>query len=100
MSVGDTGSYHFLSTTVGEVGDGGVDTELVLIGKLDPHIDDDHLILILESHTVESDLFHTTEWYDTEGFFTQWLGTLFFFSEVFFECLSRCEKWVGSFWFK
>ena len=98
--MGDAGSDYFFATTVGEVGNGGVDTELVLIGELDPHIDDDHLIFVFESHTVESHLLHTTEWYDTEGFFAEWLRTFFFFSEVFLQCLSGCEKWVGSFWLK
>lgn len=99
MSVSDAGSDDFFATTVGEVGNGGIDTELVLIGKLDSHIDDDHLIFVFESHTVESHLFHTTEGYDAKSLLRKWFGTFFFVSEVFFECLSRCEKWIGSFWF-
>jgi hypothetical protein len=94
MTMSDTGSDDFFATTVGEIWDRGIDTILILIRKLDPHIDDDHLIFIFESHTVESHLFHTTEWYDTECFFGKWFDPFFFFSEKFPECLNRREKWI------
>jgi hypothetical protein len=96
MTVSDTGSDDVFPTTVGEIGDRRVDTILVLVGELDPHIDDDHLIFVLEAHTVESDLFHTAEWYDPECLFAEWFSTLLFVSEKFPKCLYWCEKWIGS----
>jgi hypothetical protein len=94
MSMSDTNSDDFFSFTVCEIRDRRIDTELILVGKLEAHIDDDHLIFVLESHTVETYLFSSTEWYDTQGFFFKWLCSLFWDMEELLECLLRREEWV------
>ena len=94
MPMSDTGSDDFFPTTVGKIGYRRVDTILILIRKLYSHIDDDHLIFIFESHTVESDLFHTSKRDDPKSSFCKRFDSLFFLSEKFFECLSRREKWI------
>ena len=96
VSMSNTDSYDLLSTTVGEIWNRGSNTILILIWELDPHIDDDHLIFVFESHTVQPDLLHTTEWYDAKGFFGQWFDAFFIGSEELLESLSRCEKWIRS----
>lgn len=98
MTMSDTCSYDFFPTTVGKIRYGRVDTILILIWELYPHIDDDHLILILESHTVKSYLFHTTEWDNPKGSFCERFYALLFLSEKFLECLSGSEKRIGSLW--
>ena len=96
VSMSNTDSYDLLSTTVGEIWNRGINTILILIWELDSHIDDDHLIFIFESHTVQPDLLHTTEWYDAKGFFGEWFDTFFIGSEELLESLGRCEKWIRS----
>ena len=96
MTMGDTRSDDFLPTTVRKIWNRRIDTELILIWELDTHVDDDHLILIFESHTVKSYLLHTTKWYDTKSFFGKGFDTLFIGSEELLERLCRCEKWIRS----
>lgn len=75
--MGDTDSDDFFATTIGEIWDRTVDTILVLISELETHIDDDHLIFIFESHTVETDLLRSTKWDDAKSSLLEWLGSLF-----------------------
>ena len=96
MSMCDTRSDDFFPTTVRKIRDCRIDTILVLIRKLDSHIDDDHLIFIFKSHTVKTYLFHPTKWNDSKSSLRKRFYSLFFFSEEFLECLSRCKKWIGS----
>jgi hypothetical protein len=98
MSMGDTGSDDLLATTIREIWDRTVDTILILVRELETHIDDDHFIFVFESHTVETNLLRTTEWYDSQGSFFEGFGTLLWYMEKFSECLSWREKWIWSFW--
>ena len=92
MSVCYTDSDNFFALTVGKIRDRTVDTELILVSKLETHIDDDHLILILESHTVEAYLLSSTEWYDTTCCLLKWLDSLLWYMKELLECLLRCEE--------
>jgi hypothetical protein len=92
MSVGDTDSDDFLPLTVCEIRNRTVDTELVLISELETHIDDDHLILIFESHTVETYLLCSTKRDNTKCLLLEWLRTFFWNMEELLECLVWCEE--------
>jgi hypothetical protein len=100
MTMGDTDSDDLFPTTVGEVWDRTVDTILVLISELETHIDDDHLIFVFESHTVETDLLRSTKWDDAEGASLEWFWSLFGDMEEFFHRLNRSEKRKRFFWTK
>jgi len=63
----NTNPDNFFSLAVGKVWYRTIDTKLILIGKLETHIDDDHLILVFKSHTVEAYLLCSTEWDHTKG---------------------------------
>lgn len=93
MSMSDAGSDDFLATAISEVRDTAIDTILILIRELESEIDDDHLVLILESHTVQPDLLDSSEWDDSKGFFLEMLGSIFVSSEIFLEGLLRSGKW-------
>jgi hypothetical protein len=68
---------------------------LVLISELEPHIDDDHLIFVLEAHTVQSHLLSSTEWDHTKCSLFERLRTLLWDMEELLECLLWCEKRIG-----
>ena len=61
MPVRDRDADDFFAADVREIGYGAIDTELVLVGELKTHIDDEYLVLVLESDTVKSDLLGSTE---------------------------------------
>lgn len=100
MTMGDTGSDNFFSSTIWKVWNRRINTKLVLVRKLDSHIDDDHLIFIFKTHTVEPYLFHPTKRDNSKSPFRKRLYFFFFFTEKFLECLSRCKKRIRSFWSK
>ena len=93
MPMGDADSDHFFPTEVCKIRDGRIDTVLILIGKLESHVDDEHFIFIFEDHRVESDLFTSSEWDDTKCSFLEWLHTVLRKSEILFQGLIRCETW-------
>ena len=92
MTVSDTGSDDLLPTTIGEIWDRTVDTVLVLISELETHIDDEHLIFVFESHTVETDLLRSTERDHTQCPLLEWLRSLLWDVEELLECLLWCEE--------
>jgi hypothetical protein len=65
---------------------------LILIGKLESHVDDEDLVFVLEDHRVQPDLFTSSEWYDSECAFFEGFDSLFWECEVLLQCLCRCEE--------
>jgi hypothetical protein len=92
MTMGYTGSDDLLPTTVGEIWDRTIDTVLVLISELETHINDEHLIFVFESHTVQTNLLSSTEWDNAKCSLLEWLRALLWYVEELLECLLWCEE--------
>ena len=66
---------------------------LILVRKLESHVDDEHLTIVLKSSTVETDLFNPSKRNDTKGVFGGGGRMKLLIAEVFSERFLRSNEW-------
>lgn len=93
MTVRNTESYHLFSACIRKIGNTWINSILILIRKLQSHINNKEFVFIFKSNGVKPYLLTSSKWNNSKGSFFMMTSFFLSVSKVLFKRLCWSKKW-------